>query len=213
MKYDYVFYDWNGTLLNDTDICVDILNTMLTKRGYQPITKEKYLDIFSFPIKEYYKLAGFDFSKEEYEIIAQDFAPLYNANYKRCSLYDGATYLLKAVKNSGIKQIIISATELNLLNEQLKFFQIDDYFDDRIALDNYYAYGKIELAKQYVKSKCIDTSRAIMIGDTIHDAEVADEIGCECVLLTCGHQSENRLATCNKTMFNAIKDINNYILR
>ena len=211
--YDYIFYDWNGTLLDDTDICVDILNTMLTKRGYQQITKEKYLDIFTFPIKEYYRLAGFDFEKEEYEIIAQDFAPLYNANYTKCKLFDGAKAFLDNAKKHGIKQIIISATESNLLNEQLKFFQIDDYFNDRIALNNYYAYGKTELAKQFVKANGIDVSKVIMIGDTIHDAEVADAIGCECLLLTCGHQSKTRLAACNKKTFNSLTEINNYILR
>ena len=65
MKYDCIFYDFNGTLLDDTDICVEILNKMLDKRGYKHITKEKYRDIFSFPIKEYYEKAGFDFSNEE----------------------------------------------------------------------------------------------------------------------------------------------------
>lgn len=213
MKYDCIFYDFNGTLLDDTDICVEILNSMLDKRGYKHITKEKYRDIFSFPIKEYYEKAGFDFSKEEYETIAKDFAPLYNANYKRCRLFDGVVDLLEEVKKCGIKQVIISATELNLLNEQLKFFRIDGYFDDKTALDNYYAYGKIDIAKQYVKNNKINTSRTVMIGDTIHDAEVADAIGCDCGLLTCGHQSSNRLKALNKPTFNSIKEIDNYILR
>ena len=32
-----------------------------------------------------------------------------------------------------------------------------------------------------------------MIGDTVHDADVAREGGMDCILVSCGHQSDERL--------------------
>ena len=34
----------------------------------------------------------------------------------------------------------------------------------------------------------------VFIGDTLHDAEVARELGGRCVLVSCGHQMPDRLA-------------------
>lgn len=42
MKYDYIIWDFNGTLLNDVGICVDCLNTLLKSHGMSEKTEEEY---------------------------------------------------------------------------------------------------------------------------------------------------------------------------
>jgi phosphoglycolate phosphatase len=42
-------------------------------------------------------------------------------------------------------------------------------------------------------SSNLDPLGVTLIGDTLHDAEVARELGCKCVLVAAGHQSEKRL--------------------
>ena len=73
MKYQYVIWDFNGTLLDDVKLCFDLLNKMLSKRGFETVTIEKYKEIFRFPVKEYYRLAGFDFEREPFEVTAVEF--------------------------------------------------------------------------------------------------------------------------------------------
>ena len=67
-KYRYIFWDWNGTLLDDVWLCVDIINYMLIKRGKSEITQSQYREIFDFSVKGYYKKAGFDFKTEPFEL-------------------------------------------------------------------------------------------------------------------------------------------------
>ena len=66
-RYSHILWDWNGTLLDDAWLCVDVMNSMLTERKLQPLTLQRYRDIFSFPVKDYYLLLGFDFEKEPFE--------------------------------------------------------------------------------------------------------------------------------------------------
>jgi uridine kinase len=40
---------------------------------------------------------------------------------------------------------------------------------------------------------CQRGARAVMLGDTVHDAEVAREGGMDCILVSCGHQDAERL--------------------
>ena len=51
----------------------------------------------------------------------------------------------------------------------------------------------------------------ILIGDTIHDSEVAEEIGVDCVLVDQGHVTHRRLQETGRAVFNNIEQAWRYI--
>ena len=69
-KTTTVIWDWNGTLLDDAPVCVAAINDMLRERSLPQLSAERYQEIFCFPVSEYYRKAGFDFSKEPFERLA-----------------------------------------------------------------------------------------------------------------------------------------------
>ncbi len=73
-----IIWDWNGTLLNDIELCVQTINDMLQKRNLRKLTADEYKDVFSFPVKDYYQKIGFDFNAEPFEIPAREFIDNYN---------------------------------------------------------------------------------------------------------------------------------------
>ena len=100
--YTHIIWDWNGTLLDDADWCLTIINTLLTNRKLQPIKDiDAYRDIFGFPVIDYYRRAGFDFDKEPFEIPAKEFISLYHSDGSRFRLFDGAADVLAAVNKMG----------------------------------------------------------------------------------------------------------------
>ena len=71
MKYTHLMWDFNGTIFDDADAGIDAVNKMLKERGLEPIpSRERYKQIFDFPIEEYYSSLGFDFEREPYEVLA-----------------------------------------------------------------------------------------------------------------------------------------------
>ena len=59
MRPELILWDWNGTLLDDVELCVDALNRLLQSYGYpQRYDRNQYRAIFGFPIEEYYIRAG-----------------------------------------------------------------------------------------------------------------------------------------------------------
>ena len=74
MRPELILWDWNGTLLDDVDLCVDALNRLLAEFGYpQRYDHERYRAIFGFPIEEYYVRAGFDFTKHSFAELAEKY--------------------------------------------------------------------------------------------------------------------------------------------
>ena len=53
-----ILWDWNGTLLDDTRICIDAINILLKERGKNEINESIYRNIFTFPVRDYYARAG-----------------------------------------------------------------------------------------------------------------------------------------------------------
>lgn len=55
MDVENILFDFNGTIVNDIDLCLTILNDMLTLRKHNVVDLKQYLAIFDFPVIEYYK--------------------------------------------------------------------------------------------------------------------------------------------------------------
>lgn len=82
----HVIWDWNGTLLDDAELCVEVMNDVLTRRQLAPLTAETYAAAFRFPVREYYRELGFDFERETFEVIGTEFIAGYSAGEARCGL-------------------------------------------------------------------------------------------------------------------------------
>ena len=207
MKYQYVIWDFNGTLLNDVELCFNLLNKMLSKRGFDTVTYNRYKEIFMFPVKEYYRLAGFDFDKEPFEVTAVEFIDDYQPMSLKLSLYPNTFEVLETIKNSETRQLILSASKIENLLEQTKHFGLDPYMDNILGIDTIHATSKVSVAKDWILQNNVDPKKVIFIGDTDHDFEVASSIGVDCLLIANGHQSKERLLKVTSNVVDEIKDV------
>lgn len=207
MKYSHVFWDWNGTLLDDAAWCLQVLNAMLAKRELPPVPDiESYREVFGFPTVDYYKRVGFDFEVESFESMAEEYIAHYHAeNTGNCPLASGAEFTLRHIKSNGIKQLILTASKKENLEEQLKLFPIADCFDQLLAIDDIYARSKVQVGLDYVKSHPVQ--KGVLIGDTLHDYEVAKELGLDCLLVARGHHGRERLESCGVPVLEGLEEV------
>lgn len=202
-----IIWDWNGTLLDDAEICRIAINKMLKKRNLSELSLEEYRTIFTFPVMEYYKKVGFDFEKEEWDTVAMEFINLYMIALPECGLTDFATETLENFKQKGYRQAIISAMQHEALLKSVTNLGIFHYFDYIGGIGDHYAQSKIDNARNYFDQAGLYPEKVILIGDTIHDSEVAAELHCKCILVATGHQSFNRLATSGLIVINNLSEI------
>ena len=192
MKYTYCIWDFNGTIFDDVGASISAVNTLLAERGLKTLdSKDKYQEVFDFPIIDYYRRIGFDFDKEPYEVIAPLWVDLYLENSKKSGLFGDVISSLDFFEARGIKQSVLSASEKNMLTGQLRELGIYDRFEEIMGIDNIYAESKIALAKDWKHRH--EGERALFIGDTTHDYETAEVLGADCYLISAGHQPEYKL--------------------
>lgn len=206
-KYTYILWDFNGTILDDVEIGIRCVNKLLSDRELKTIENvSEYREIFGFPIIDYYRRAGFDFAKESYEEIAPQWVEQYLINVKDAPLYPDVRETIERFHKMGLKQTVLSATEINMLRGQLHDLGLDDCFDEVRGLDNIHASSKVELAKKWRSEHMND--RALMIGDTVHDAEVAEAIRADCILIARGHQMRKTLEKTGVPVAGTLDEVN-----
>lgn len=189
----HIIWDWNGTLLNDVDLMIDVIGGLLNEHGLERIDRQNYCELFRFPIRDYYKALGFDFQKVNFEHLSEKFIAAYRKGLPTTKLHGGVKDFLHSVHESKISQSVLSAAQEVYLDEQLSHFGIRHYFDHVYGLNDYHAAGKLERGKELMADSRMPKDTTILIGDTDHDLEVGQALGIEVLLLADGHQSFDRL--------------------
>ncbi|MCU0332449.1 MAG: HAD family hydrolase [Ignavibacteriaceae bacterium] len=211
--YNHIIWDWNGTLFNDVELCANVMNLLLSQESLPNISIKKYKEIFTFPVIEYYRIAGHTFEKNSFEVLGKQFMDEYETRKNNCGLFPGVIELLASLKSINIQQHLLSAYEQNSLNRILNYFAISSYFQNIVGLDNIYAGGKSHLAKKLAMKIRSNGSEGniLLIGDTIHDYEVAKEINSDCILISHGHQDEERLLKLGVPVVKDFNELNNLL--
>ena len=195
MKYDYLVLDFNGTIIDDVDLCLNILNHLLEERNYKKVSLEEYKHIFTFPIKKYYINAGFNLEKYSFTSISSEFISLYQKASLNCKLYEGINELIDKCNNNEVKVVLLSASQIDNLKEQTDHFGLSEKFEAILGTSTIEAASKVESGKNYFKDK--QDKKILFVGDTTHDAEVASAIGADALLITHGHQARDILLKAN----------------
>ncbi len=205
VNYDSIIWDWNGTLLDDVQISLETINTVLAFRDLEQISKDRYLDIFTFPVQDYYAQLGFDFDHEPFEIPAAHYIKHYNQAAEQSLLHQDAITILTYFKSLGCRQFILSAMEQKQLDKMLSDHDLAQFFEGASGLNHQLATSKFENGQLLVDKYKLNPSKTLLIGDTIHDYEVAKLLGCSCILTAHGHQSHVRLVQSGAQVVTGLK--------
>ena len=151
-KVKNFIWDFNGTLLDDVEICVAAMNRMLKKRGKKAIDASFYKKSFGFPVYKYYEKAGFNFKKLDGKVVvdeghdhqhfdcfatlSKEFIEFYESNKRSCSIYPQTIETLHFFRSRGVAQALLSAYKHDTLLEMLEelSLRVSSYFPLELIL-------------------------------------------------------------------------------
>ena len=189
-----VLWDWNGTLLDDLTYAIGVRNRTFPAFGLPRIgSVDEYHRQFTFPVRRYYERAGV--TDETFVAVAHAWMAEYVRGFDTVPLHGDAVETLARFAAAGVRQAVLSATRRDMLESQIARFPIRAYFTDVLGLSDIYARSKEAVGLDYLARCGVPAASTLMIGDTLHDAEVARAMGTGCVLVARGHQSRETLLT------------------
>jgi phosphoglycolate phosphatase len=206
-RYRHIIWDWNGTLLDDLDLSIDIVNGMLTRRQLPTMDRERYHAVFDFPVRNYYTQLGFDTTDASFRELSREFIAEYDRRRFETQLHHGTQRVLDAVLARGMSQSILSAYKHDTLCEIVDHFGLTSKFARLSGLDDISAHRKAELGRQCIEALHVGPNEVVMIGDTLHDFDVAGAIGVNSILVAHGHHPLDRLAAKSPNIVNNLEEV------
>jgi phosphoglycolate phosphatase len=207
MMKPVVIWDFNGTILDDFDLCLLVINRMLAQRGLPRLTAADYRDHFDFPVKDYYHKLGFDFNQEPFPELAAEYMSQYQPESFFCPLRRHALQVLADIRSQEIEQVLLSATSQDFLGQQACHFGLETYFSNILGLGDILGNSKLDRACRWFAQNGYLPEGALLIGDTTHDHEVARALHCRCVLVSGGHNSRERLVKTGVPVLSSLAEI------
>ncbi|MGW1868689.1 HAD family hydrolase [Streptomyces mauvecolor] len=196
----HLVWDWNGTLLDDNVAIIEATNAAFAELGLEPITLERYRDLYCVPIPRFYqRLIGRLPTDAEWLVMDAAFHQQYWARADTCGLTEGAAELLAARWAAGLSQSLLSMAPHEHLVPIVRRHGITGHF---VRVDGRTGPSHGSKAEHMVRHLTalraadpeISGERTVVIGDAVDDAVAAAAVGAKAVLYTGGSHSRASLA-------------------
>lgn len=180
-----VCWDWNGTLLDDVERCMRIMNDTLAAFDRAPLASTShYRSIFRFPLSDFYADAGIP--SDLYRDAVDHYLDALARDATAVPLHDGARETIDALRVHGVQQVLASATLAPLLGTQLAAHDLAGEFDRVLPITDPHNASKHAVIAAWLDASGYAPGEVLMIGDTAHDREFAADLGARFVHFTQG---------------------------
>ena len=175
MKHKNIIWDWNGTIINDAWLFVDIMNFFLNTKGLPLISLNDYKQHFCFPVQDYWKHLGFNFNENTFNKLNRDFIKLYKKKLFKAKPHSGIKSFILQLNKLGYKQFVLSASEETILKKSVNYYNFNNLFVGVYGVDNLNATGKTEAGKQLCKNHKLNMAHLLLPPGVARDAHIDGE--------------------------------------
>lgn len=189
----HIIWDFNGTLLNDTQLSLDVDNNVFEKLGIPAITIDDYRNNMTMPVRDFYPTVGVDYSVHSYETIARLWLDEFNQKAVGVGLVSGALDAIRFFHGQGRSQSVLSASYEPSLRKQCEALGLTPYMADISGLEDESASKKTEIGRRQLRELGLEGRNVVLIGDMLTDAHLAEDLGADCILVSWGHNDLKRL--------------------
>lgn len=204
-RIEHVVWDWNGTLVDDAQLCVDIVNGILSDLSIPTVSLEFYRDNFNFPVSSYYEKIGLPTEGDSFRVISEKFISEYRLRRDSRQLQEHAWAVMNELAESGIGQSILSAGKLSDLTTFVDELGLSGFLHPITGVSNIHAAGKKGISQTHLAKITHDPSNVLLVGDTLHDEEVSVHLDTQCMLFTGGHNSVKTLGGCRSELIDDLR--------
>ncbi|MGD9129504.1 MAG: HAD family hydrolase [Candidatus Woesebacteria bacterium] len=179
MKYQYLFFDWDGCLINSMGIWLEAYQKLFADYALSPTVAEISQKVFgdwNGPLKVGIK-------SKDLAAYTSKLVKLVNKNLKKAELFVGAEDLLKALQLNGRIAALLTTAKLSNLDPIIRKYNFKKYFQLILTAEDVHKHKPdpemIDLALAKLKAA---KDKSVMIGDSKSDLGAAQKAGIDSIL-------------------------------
>jgi phosphoglycolate phosphatase-like HAD superfamily hydrolase len=183
----HVVWDWNGTLVDDFSLCVAAASASCIALGGRAIEGDEYRRHFARPVVRFYeRVLEREISDDEWTVVNETFHAEYLRLAVDVELAPGALDALRALAERRVTQSLLSMWRHDALLPAVDRFGLRPFFVHVEGQPEMTGSSKHDALIRHLGHLDCDPRDALIVGDSIDDADAAAHAGARCVLVATG---------------------------
>jgi phosphoglycolate phosphatase len=193
--YDLVVFDWDGTLIDSTNMIATSLQEACRDIGVPVPTREEALFVIGLNMADTFQRVVPALDAGGRARLAERYRHHFLAREQEASLYAGVSEMLADLRARGRRMAVATGKARRGLERALDATGLRGWFEATRCADEGFAKPHPDMLLMLLDLTGVEPRRALMVGDTTHDLELAANAGVDAVSVSYGAHPEKLLAT------------------
>jgi phosphoglycolate phosphatase len=195
LRYDLVVFDWDGTLMDSTRLIARSLRSACVDAGVPAPSERDALYVIGLNMADTFDHVAPGLDAEGRARVAERYRHHFLANEHEAPLYDGVREMLDDLHGRGRRLAVATGKARRGLDRVLDATGLRARFEATRCADEGFAKPHAGMLLKLLEITGVAPGRALMVGDTTHDLELAANAGVDAVAVTYGAHHEELLST------------------
>ena len=193
--YELLIFDWDGTLADSIGRIVEAMNAAAERAGEAPSPEAAVKGIIGLALGEAISTLYPHLDTVQVETFRQHYANIYMALDQQPSpLFEGVVESLDAFRAEGYRLAVATGKARRGLDRVLKANGWEQFFDITRAADETRGKPHPLMLEEILKHCGVEPGRAVMVGDSAFDLQMASNAGMHSVAVGYGAMSLEALS-------------------
>jgi len=194
-RYDLVVFDWDGTLMDSTRLIASSLQHACRDVGAPVPSDEDALFVIGLNMADTFRRVVPGLDEEAQRRLAERYRHHFLAREHEAPLYEGVRDMLAELHGRGKRLAVATGKARRGLDRALDATGLREWFEATRCADEGFAKPHPGMLLMLLDITGVEPHRALMVGDTTHDLELAANAGVDAVAVSYGAHPGELLAT------------------
>ena len=212
-QYDLIAFDWDGTLFDSTALIARCIQSAVRDVGGTVPSDTDASYVIGMGLMQALAHAAPDVPPSLYPKLGERYQHHYAARQHDIALFAGVLPLLADLKARQHWLTVATGKSRRGLNEVLQTVALQGVFDGSRTADETAGKPSPLMLHQLMREFGVDPERTLMIGDTTHDLQMAQNAGCASVGVSYGaHEPDAFHALQPRFVAHSVRELHDWLL-
>ncbi|RCS58687.1 HAD family hydrolase [Parvibium lacunae] len=195
-RYDLIVFDWDGTLMDSTATITRCIQAACADLGLPVPDEAQASHVIGLGLQDALQRAVPTIQPDQVGAMVARYRHHYLSQDQALTLFSGARELLVYLKEMGLALAVATGKSRVGLNRALDASGTRPLFDATRCADETFSKPHPAMLLELCDELGMSPARTLMIGDTTHDLQMAQNAGAAAIGVTYGAHPADVLATC-----------------
>lgn len=185
-QFDLIVFDWDGTLFDSTALIVRCIQAACADLGVPVPGEREAAYVIGLGLHDALQQVVPGLPVERYPELGRRYRHHYFAQQHELVLFEGSLAMLHALKQRHHWLAVATGKSRRGLDEALRTVQLQGLFDGTRTADETASKPDPRMLLELMREFGVEPERTLMIGDTVHDLQLAANAGAAGVAVSYG---------------------------